>query len=406
MKPGSRILAVFAVLVFVCMFNLTLIVPSVKELIMDRFDASATEASLFVTVEMVAYIVFGMVWGAFSDRRGERRIFITMGFLGSSVLYYTMSLAPNLPTLLFVRFCQGAMTIMAWSLIMTLVLDMTERREYGASMGIIGTGLALGLGLGAPIGGVLGDTDVLLPLYVASALFAVCTVVAVVFVKDVPISHKPESILRAISVASSDRRAIPPYLFSFAERFSAGFLVLLFPLYMAEQFGSSPAERGTYLAVFLLPFAIMQYPFGKMSDVRGRRVMLVGGGLAYAALFAVIGFLDKLPVAIVMAACGLLAAMLLPASLAMLGDISPKGERATYMGGFNAVGSLGFAVGPLLAASLSESVDYAAAFVAGGLLVLLAVAVSIIMLRKVDLPEDHRPRKGWQGTRRHREHAR
>jgi len=388
MKPAQRTLVMFAVLVFVCMFNLTLIVPSVKELIIDRFDASATEASLFVTVEMVAYIVFGMVWGALSDRRGERRVFVVMGFLGSAVLYYTMSLAPSLATLLFVRFCQGAMTVMAWSLIMTLVLDMTDRRQYGASMGVVGTGLALGLGLGAPIGGILGETDVLLPLYAASGLFVICTAVALVVVKDVPITHKPESILRALAIAATDRRALPPYLFSFAERFSAGFLVLLFPLYLADQFGSSPGERGMYLAAFLIPFAIMQYPFGRVSDVRGRRTMLVVGGFAYASLFAAIGLLDKSSAAVVMVACGVLAAMLLPASLALLGDIAPRGEHASFMGGFNAFGSLGFAAGPLLAATLSDSADYGAAFILGGLTVLSAILISIPLLLRMELPED------------------
>ena len=377
-----RILYGLSALVFICMFNLTFIVPSVKELIIDRFDASVSEASLFVSVEMLAYILFAMVWGAISDKRGERRIFIAMGFLGSAILYYTMALAPDLTTLLAVRFAQGALTVMSWSLIMTIVLDTVDRRDYGASMGIVGTGLALGLGFGAPVGGVLGEVDPLLPLYAASAMFLVATAMSLVVVRDLPIVHRTESIVRAIRLAVGDRRVVAPYLFAFAERFSAGFLVLLFPIFLADEFGASPQERGLYLAAFLIPFALLQYPLGRLSDVRGRRSMLIFGGMAYAGLFAVLGLLDIDLIPIFMVGCGALAAMLLPVSMALIGAVAGKSERATFMGGFNSMGSVGFALGPLLAALFSEEFGYRSAFLLGGAIVCVSVVASIPFLSR------------------------
>lgn len=258
------------------MFNLTFIVPSVKELIIDRFDATTTEASLFVTVEMVAYIIFAMVWGAASDKAGTRKVFIVVGFLGSSVLYFAMSLAPDLITLLVLRFLQGAMTVMAWSLIMTMALDITDRKEYGASMGLIGTGLALGLGLGAP----------------------------------------------------------------------------------------------------------------------------VGGWLAYASIFAVVGLSSSATqVGLVLVVCGIFAAMLLPATLAIIGDIAPPGEHATFMGGLNAFGSLGFAVGPIVAAVFSDSLGYQDAFILGGVVVLGPVLGSVPFLKRI------KPNRTNKKRHREKEHA-
>lgn len=373
-------IGMLAALVFVCMFNLTFIVPSIKELIIDRFDATATEASLFVTVEMIAYIVFAMVWGSLSDRRGERRIFIVVGFLASSLLYYSMTLAETLQTLLLLRFFQGAMTVMSWSLIMTVALDRSDRSRYGASMGIVGTGLALGLGVGAPIGGVAGGIDPLLPLRIAAVLFGIAGGISWVFVKDTPMLAKTESIVKAVAVAVSDRRVLPPYLFAFAERFSAGFLVLLFPLFMADTFGSSPQERGMYLAAFLLPFALLQYPFGRLSDRKGRDTMLIVGGLSYAALFALLGLSGHALVFVVMVCCGVFAAMLLPASLALLGSVAGKEGRATHMGGFNAVGSLGFAAGPVFAAMLFDAFGYETAFIYGGVVIAFTVVASGLLI--------------------------
>ncbi|UCE91141.1 MAG: MFS transporter [Methanobacteriota archaeon] len=377
-----------AALVFVCMFNLTFIVPSIKELIIDRFDATTTEASLFVTVEMVAYIIFAMIWGSISDRHGERHRFIVAGLVGSAALYYLMTLAPDLVTMLSLRFVQGAMTVMSWSLIMTVALDTADRGSYGASMGVIGTGLALGLGIGAPVGGFVGDIDPLLPLHIAAMLFAIAAVAAWLFVRDAPVLSRTESIARAIALALGERRVLPPYLFGFFERFSAGFLVLLFPLFMADAFGSSPQERGMFLGAFLLPFALLQYPFGRLSDLKGRNVMLVGGGISYAALFGMLGLFPWGIVLVAMIVCGVFAAMLLPASMALLGSVAGEEEKGTYMGGFNAMGSLGFAIGPFLAAVLADSFGYEAAFISGGLVIAAMVLVSgYLLLYRRDGPK-------------------
>lgn len=380
MDSSKKTILTIAGLTFLAMFNLTFIVPSLKEIIIDRYDSTATMASLFVTVEMAAYILFGVVWGAMSDRRGERRIFIVVGFLGAGLMYYTMSLAPDVMTLLALRFVQGAFTVMAWSLLMTMALDISQSTSYGASMGIVGTGLALGIGLGAPIGGFVGELGPLYPLYFASALFIVAAALALLLIRDVPIKNRPDSIMSAIRVAMRDRRMLSPFLFGFAERFSAGYLVILLPLYLAYEFGATPSERGMYLAAFLLPFALLQYPFGKLSDKYGRRWMLVLGGAAYALLFGCVGFAGPGGVVVLMLLSGSIAGMLLPASLGLLADMASKGERATTMGGFNALGSLGFAVGPPLAVSLSEGLGYPAAFVAGAVMIAASLGVAVLLL--------------------------
>ena len=203
---------------------------------------------------------------------------------------------------------------------------------------------------------------------------------SLVVVKDLPIAHRTESIVRAMSLALRNRRVVAPYLFAFSERFSAGFLVLLFPIFLADEFGASPQDRGLYLAAFLIPFALLQYPLGRLSDVRGRRAMLILGGLAYAGLFATLGLLDIDLIPVFMVGCGALAAMLLPVSMALIGSVAGKSEKATFMGGFNSMGSLGFALGPILAAVFYEEFGHRFAFLLGGAIVCITVAASIPFL--------------------------
>jgi len=46
---------------------------------------------------------------------------------------------------------------MAFALLMTSVLDIVKKTHYGRGMGILGMGMALGNGLGAPAGGRIGQ---------------------------------------------------------------------------------------------------------------------------------------------------------------------------------------------------------------------------------------------------------
>ena len=120
-----REIAIYTVLTFVAMLSLTLMAPVIKEFIIDRFGASNTGASMFFTLEMLAYVIFAVVWGSLSDKCGRRKPFIVLGFGGSAVLYFLMAQANSLSLLLILRFIQGAITVMAWSLVMTSALDLS-----------------------------------------------------------------------------------------------------------------------------------------------------------------------------------------------------------------------------------------------------------------------------------------
>jgi len=383
LKKDRYQLLFVGILIFICMFNLTLIAPAVKEFVIDQFDTSEAVASLFFTVEMAAYMIFGTIWGSLSDRTGRRKVFIIVGFCGSSVIYLLMTIAPSVEMLLLIRFCQGAMTVMAWSLLMTFALDITKRVKYGAAMGIVGMSIGFGNGFGAPIGGRLADESVNYPLYLASILFALAAVLALVSLKDIKIENRPSSMIEAIRALGKKKALLVPYAFSFVERFTAGFYVFIFPIMMSDNFGSPPSEKGIYLALFLIPFALCQYPFGKMADRYGHLRMLVIGSFGYGGLMCFIGFSSLFTLVPIMIVSGLFGGMMFPPSLSLTGQLSSKGEKGTSMGGFNAFGSLGFALGPLVAGVLSPRIGYSGTFIFAGLTVLLVAIVAVLIWKRI-----------------------
>jgi MFS family permease len=388
-KKIGREVFVFTILIFISMFSLTLIAPAIPVFVLDKFNVDVGDGALFVSLEMTAYIIFAMIWGALSDKKGKRKIFIFIGFAGSAVMYFLMTLATSFPMLLTFRFIQGAITVMAWSLVMTSVLDIAPKKSYGKVMGIIGTGMGLGMGTGAPIGGRIADSfGVLAPLYLAGILFIIAAVLAFLFIRETPIKNRPETFFKAFKVLAEKKKLAIPYAYGFVDRLTVGFFVYVFAVFMDEKFAASPGQIGMYLAVFLFPFALLQYPFGKLSDRIGRWQPLVFGSLFYGIVMATIGFTanlgdsGKTVLIFIMLGCGFLGAMMFPPSIALSGDWAPKDKRGAAIGGFNVFGSLGFAVGPLLGGFIAENYSFELAFIVGGLTEMAVALITLPFLLK------------------------
>ena len=379
-----REVAIYAILMFIAMLSLTLMAPCIKEFIIDRFGASNTEASMFFSLEMLAYVIFAVVWGSLSDKCGKRKPFIVFGFGGSAVLYFLMAQANTLSLLLILRFIQGAITVMAWSLVMTSALDVVQRTSYGKTMGVIGMAMMFGMASGAPIGGLLAEKyDVFFPMYFASSLFLLGTLLSATLIRDVHIEKKPDTMIESIKVLSEERKLAIPYVFSFVDRFTVAFFILAFPLYLFDAFGFSIAERGLYQALLLFPFILLQYPFGKLSDKIGRTLPLIIGSFFYGLEMCLVGFVGRTTLIALMLCCGVFAAMMFPSTIALAGDLSPRNKRGTAIGGFNVFGSLGFVAGFSAAGILSDMYGYCTSFILGGFSEMLVALVAIPFLVKL-----------------------
>jgi MFS family permease len=75
-----------------------------------------------------------------------------------------------------------------------------------------------------------------------------------------------------------------------------------------------------------------------------------------------------------MVAVGVLGALMAPATMALVVDLAPEGERGVALGGFNIAGSLGFLTGVVGGGLIADDFGYTAAFsFAGGAEILLAL---------------------------------
>jgi MFS family permease len=382
---SSRDRTALALVVWAVILAQTLLYPGVDLLVRALGAGSRLGASTwFLGAEFLAFVIAVGVWGAASDAAGRRRPFVVGGALAGAAGYVALALLgttqPPFWLVLVVRFAQGVATVGAFSLAMSMLADLAG--GHGQNMGAAGIAIGFGTALGAPIGGQLYSLGPFVPLWAAAGLLVAVGLLALTIVDRAPPGER-EGVREALGQLREMPGLAVPYAFGFADRLTAGFFALVGTLYFRTQFGLSPAATGLTLALFFAPFALLQYPFGRLSDRIGRTVPIVVGSALYGVTVLGIGAAATLSGARAgMVAVGVLGALMSPATMALVVDLAPTDQRGVAVAGFNAAGSLGFLVGIVGGGLIAEAFGYWPAFAfAGGTEILLALVALPALLK-------------------------
>ncbi len=371
-----------------------LLYPGVPDLVSAVGATTTLDASMwFLAAEFGAFVVFAGVWGAVSDATGRRVPLIVAGALGGAVGYAALALLPAALSLSFgevlaLRAVQGATTIGAFSLSMTMLMDLEG--GHGKNMGAAGIAIGLGTAVGAPLGGQLYGVDPLAPLSLASALLVCVALVAALVADRAPERGGERGRIAAALATVSERSVLTiPYAFGFIDRFTAGFFALVGTVYFREAFGLDAAATGVMLGLFFAPFALLQYPFGVLSDRVGRTTPIVAGSALYGLAVVAVGLAPTVPTAgVAMVGVGVIGALMAPATMALVTDIASDSGRGTAMAGFNVFGSLGFLAGILVGGTVADQFGFLAAFLVAGAMETAVAFVSIPAFLRVDVERE------------------
>jgi Sugar phosphate permease len=375
LRPRVRL----AVVVWAVLVSQVLLYPGLDGLIAALGAPGGVRAGMwFLVAEYAAFVVCAVGWGAASDSLGRRTPLVVVGAVGGAACYLLLAQLPALGVgfggVLLLRAVGGAFTIGAFSLGITMLMDLGGGN--GRNMGAAGIAIGLGAALGSVIGGQLAGVDPFAPVYAGAAVLALAGGVAATVdetVVETETDTPGDDATPEFGVALATLRSRPslavPYAFGFIDRLTAGFFSLVGVFYFGDVFDLDPGGVGVALALFFLPFALLQYPLGRLSDRIGRFVPVVVGSLGYGAAIIAVGLASTVGVAMgLMVVVGVAGAFVAPATMALVSDCCVPAERGVAMGGFNVFGSLGFLGGFLLGGSVAEVAGYLTAFlVVGGL---------------------------------------
>ncbi len=202
-------------------------------------------------------------------------------------------------------------------------------------------------------------------IYLFSAIFMALVVgVVIMFLKDFkdPL-YKKVSFLKTFKFFQQDKNISRIYFINFILKFFFAWMVIYTPIFLHEYICFGWDKIGIIFTIMLLPFILLEFSLGKLSDKTGEKKMLLCGFLIAAFFTFIIPFIGKPNLilwAIVLFGTRVGAAIIEVMSESYFFKVV-EAERADVIGFFRNTYPLSYIVAPLLAVPilfLVPSFDY------------------------------------------------
>lgn len=163
-------------------------------------------------------------------------------------------------------------------------------------------------------------------------------------------------------------------------------LIPFLPLYLVNELGATDANvnmwSGICFAVTFAVTAVMAPIWGKLSDTKGKKLMVIRSGALIAVSYFLAGIVTTpLQLAIVRIFQGF-AAGLWPASLALMSAYAPKNRIGLCMGIMQSANISGGVIGPLLGGTLAQTLGMRPCFYIGATTLTLIVIITILFIKE------------------------
>lgn len=159
-----------------------------------------------------------------------------------------------------------------------------------------------------------------------------------------------------------------------------GIIIPFLPKY-AEEMGATGVQVGLIFSGFSLTRFFFLPLVGKVSGKIGKKPLLLTGLFGYALISLGYIWADSFSeLVFIRLLNGAIAAVVLPTSLAYIGEIAPKNKEGTVMGRFNMSIFMGFGIGPFMGGQLHKHFGYNMTFFVMGILTLFAFMCVLIFL--------------------------
>jgi len=163
------------------MLSFSIVLPLLPYLAVE-VGASETQIGLLTAMYPLAQMFAAPLLGRLSDRVGRKPVLV-ISIIGTSIGFVVLALARLLPILFVSRFIDGV-TGGNISVAQAYIADVTDDRERGKALGLIGAAFGLGFILGPLTGGLLSGFGYAVPAWAGACLAAANALAVALFVPE------------------------------------------------------------------------------------------------------------------------------------------------------------------------------------------------------------------------------
>jgi MFS family permease len=344
-----------------------------------------------------------LIAGRLADRLGRRRVLLA-GWVAALPVPLIIIFAPAWGWVVFANVLLGINQGLAWSMTVTMKIDLVGPRRRGLALGLNEASGYLAVSAAAAIAGFLAASYGIRPapywfaegLAVSGVLLSRFTRETTGHVELESAGAAPTRSLRSLvlDVSFRDRTLSSACQAGMVNNVNDGVAWALLPLFFAAH-GLGLREIGLLAAIYPAVWGAGQLGTGWISDHLGRKRLVVAGmllqSLAIAGFAALPGFGWWLAESILLGAG---TALVYPTLLAVIGDVSRIPDRATSVGIYRLWRDAGYAVGAIVAGVIADAAGFPAAIVTiAALTGLSGLLVAIRMRESVPPSLHHRSRR-------------
>ncbi len=186
------------------------------------------------------------------------------------------------------------------------------------------------------------------------------------------------------------------FLSVFITTMGAGIIGPLLPIY-AHELGANAFQIGLIFAAFSLTRSIFVPYFGRLSDIKGKKPILMTGLLLYFFLSILYSLSNGIWHLIILRLTqGFASAMILPVAQAYVGILTPEAYEGRIMGLFNVSLYGGLSAGPIVGGIVKDHSGMKCSFLSMGMLAFTGFLFCFLLLP----PKEKEPKllKGKSGT--------
>ncbi|MHA1741380.1 MAG: MFS transporter [Candidatus Thorarchaeota archaeon] len=319
-----------------------------------ELGVGATELGVLAASFAITRVILAGPLGGLSDRVGRKPVLLgaLVGFAIANVVY---AMATNIYVMIGARAIEGAVSAGFYPAANAFVSDVTVPENRGTAMGYLNVGNMVGFIIGPTAGGALAQFLGIRMPFIVAAFITMGTFLAVLVLvvepeKKILTEEQIAHQLSLMKVFAREKRAYSALAISmFANMFAMGILEVAFLLDAVVRFNVSPLEIGLLFGIMGVVMIIGNVLFGRISDIYGRKWLIVLGAVIGAAslyMFMVSG--DFVGFTIAGAVLSLGISMRGPTIQALIGDLTDERAYGVVMGAFGAISNGAYAISPII----------------------------------------------------------